>query len=281
MAISTGTTTETGKTSTGSIFQKICDHIQLHTGYKVTFANDEELDGEDRNETRGVLRINTADRGYNRDAITENFNMFVEFSVVLSEESKFVDTMRQYMEDWQSYSMDLEDGHIYRIYFQTIQPINNVQRISGVKFSTYVLQFTLNLYDNAMFSDDVQIKINGNILQGVMQYSEASKFQRDSHLIGTSNVPAAIGCTKVRTYNVVFMPIVGNEASNDLFEWHNNMLEATISLGVKFPYNDDEATTPVINYEDREVYMEDFSISLQKGTFGQVSVTFTEYSTSL
>ena len=260
-----------------TIFEKICEHVQLHTGYKVTYANDENLDGEDRNETRGVLRINTADRGYDNDAVTENFSLFIEFSVKLDEEATFVEKMRDYMKDWQSLSMDLEDGHIYKIYFQSLQPINYVQRVSGVKFSTYVMSFTLNLFDNAMFSDDIQIKIDGHVLQGLLQYSEVSTFSRDSHVLGHNAVPVAVGCTKIRTYNLVFMPVIGNEASNSLFYAHNNLNDTIVTLGIKFPYiEDNDSITPVI---DRTcgVRITSFSISLQKGTFGQVSVALTEY----
>lgn len=260
-----------------SIFDRICEHVQLHTGYKVTFANDENLDGEDRNETRGVLRINTADRGLDNEAITENFGLFIEFSVKLDEENKFIETMRTYMKDWQSLSMDLEDGHIYKIYFATLQPINYVQRVSGVKFSTYIMQFTLNLFDNAMFSDDLLIRINNVALQGVLQWSENSSFQRDSHVLGSSNIPVSVGCTKARTYTIIFMPVIGNVASETLFKIHNDLLETLIDLSIKFPYiEDNESITPVID-RTVSVYLTSFAMSLQKGTFGQVTATFTEY----
>lgn len=262
-----------------SIFDKICEHVQNHTNYKVTFGNDENLDGEDRNETRGVLRVNTTDRGVDHDAITENWSMFIDFSVKLDEEESFIETMTKYIKEWQSISMDLEDGHIYKIYFQTLQPINYVQRISGVKFASYILQFTLNLYDNAMFSDDVLIEINGHVLQGVMQYSEASKFERDSHILNTTNIPVAVGCTKIRTYNLVYMPVIGNKASEALFQIHNDLIEDVVSLHVVFPYReDDETLTPVIN-RTADVSLTDFAVSLQKSTFGQVTCSFNEYYT--
>ncbi len=259
-----------------TIFDKICEHIFENTGYKVTFANDEELDGETRNETRGVLRVNTANRGQDQVAITENFGMYVEFSVVIDEEESFINKMRDYMSAWQSLSLDLEDGHIYKIYFQTLQPINYVQKISGVKFSTYVLQFTLNLFDNVMFSDDLLITINGKTLQGVIQYSGSSNFQRESHVYGGSNIPRPVGCTKIRTYNLTYMPVVGNTASELLFNIDNNLSENTITLGITFPYSDTIDVSPVIERKV-EVYLTSFALSLQKGTFGQVACVFTEY----
>ncbi len=260
-----------------TIFDKICDHIESNTGYKISFANDEELDGETRNETRGVLRINNSDRGYDTAAKTENFGMFVEFSVVLDEEEEFITRIRKYMDEWQSLSMDLNDGHIYKIYFTSLQPINYVQKVSGVKFSTYVLQFSLNLFDNAMFSDDVLIKINGNVLQGVIQYVESASYQRDSHVTGDNNIPEALGCTKIRTYTIVYMPVIGNSASNALFEAHDQLSESDVDLTIKFPYYESGIEcTPVID-RTASVKITNFSVSLQKGTFGQVTCSLTEY----
>ncbi len=260
-----------------TIFDKICEHIESNTGYKVNFANDEELEGEERNETRGVLRINSTDRSYDTTAKLENFDMFVEFSVVLSEEQEFITRMRNYMDEWQSLSMDLNDGHIYKIYFSTLQPINYVQKVSGVKFSTYVLQFSLNLFDNAMFSDDVLIKINGNILQGVVQYVESASYQRDSHITSDSNIPLAVGCTKIRTYTIIYMPVIGNAASNLLFQYHNALSENNIDLTIKFPYYETGVECDPVIDRTSNVSITNFSISLQKGTFGQVTVSLTEY----
>lgn len=255
-----------------TIFDKLANHIQLETGYSVVFGDDELLD-EDRNQTRGVLRISQTNRGLDKEIITTTTSCYVDFVVKLEEKDEFYDRVNNYINSYQGSGITPDDNQkqIYRLYFSNFMPSSLPTKVQGSKYVTYILELDLVLYDNAMHSDDTLITIDGKPLGGILNWNETSTFNREPKSYDGSKIPYGVGCTKVRAYKLTYLPIIGDEASNTLFDIHNTLSEKQVTLGVEFPIGN-----PIIN-KSVKVSVQDFSLNLQKGTFAQVSVDFVEY----
>lgn len=255
-----------------NIYEEIAEKISDQLGYNVVFSNDENVNDNERTQTRGVLRINTGQRGVDSEVYTERVGMYISFMVLIEEETKFMETLQRYLAQYQSQLVDLKGGTIAKFVYGPYQNVGAPTIYSGTKVVVYQLDLDCYLYDNALMSDDLSVTINGHILKGVTSFVNSYSVQRDSHIMSGSNIPVANGAVKFRTFTIDFTPTKDNDACSDIFKASNNMLEESLELAIKWPVGDN----PLIEI-NTTTWINQFDTMLNVGSFGTVKVVLSEY----
>lgn len=255
-----------------SIYEEIADKISDQLGYNVVFSNDENISDNERTQTRGVLRLGPSERGVDNEVYTERAGMYISFMVRINDEPKFLDTMRQYVDEYQSQAFELPGGVIAKLVYGSCQNSSAPAIYNGEKVVIYQLDLDCFLYDDVLMSDDLVITIDGHILKGITSFLPSYSVQRDSHVLSNSNIPAGNGAVKFRTFTIDFLPTKGNDACGKLFKLANDMLEDSMTLGIKWPVGDN----PLIEI-NTTIWISQFDTMLNKGSFGAAKVVLSEY----
>ena len=261
-----------------NIFDTLAEKISDLIGFNVVYSNDNEVNDTMRNQTRGVLRLSSTERGLNKELYSERITMSINFVVNLDEtnESDFVSIMRAFMNDMQAEYIDLGDGALARLMIGGLSPIGTPQALNGIPFMQYIMDFDCYLAENMVISDKVEIQINGVVLKGVLNYTDSSQYSRDSHIKQATNVPYGASTTKMRAYTIQFIPLAGNEACKTLYNAHRNLSEEALELKVKWP--NDVSDEDAFIFHTSNVWITQFDTNLQLGQYGQAKVLLSEYS---